>query len=278
MKQDFTLSTHTVKVLAKRDLFSTLRGLGLYIVSSISFLAASFIIKNYVDSIKKKDILVSFNPSDSAFYISVVILAVYLALVSASSISRERDSGTLEVLFYGPVSYSSYILGKYLNTMLSYLVVVVLFFAYFLGISSFTNLGFSYNLIKIIFISIFSVSCIVSFGLFISSFTKRVRNSIVWTVGIFLFFLSIQLAYTLFLKLPENNLSSTLIYLEKSLFVLSTYMVGWFSPFSYLKRGVEAVSADDLKLYGKSIIYCIIYSAILLSLAILFLQKRGIRE
>lgn len=272
-----TLPIHTVKVLAKRDLFSALRGSGLYVVSSVLFLSVAFIVKNYLDSIKKNDVFISHNPLSSAFFIPMVIVSVYLALVSAASISREKDQGTLEVLFYGPVSYFSYIIGKYINGMLNYLVVVGFFFIYFLGISNLTNLGFSYRLVEAIFMSIFSVSCVISFGLLISSFTRRIRSSILWLVGIFLLFLGIQLSHTILLGMPETTMSSVLVYFEKSLSMISKYVIGWLSPFSYVNRGMEAVSLSDLKLYGMNIIYCIIYSIVLLSLSMFILEKKGIK-
>lgn len=272
-----TLPIHTVKVLVKRDLFSALRGSGLYVVSSVLFLSVAFIVKNYLDSIKKNDVFVSHNPLSSAFFIPMVIVSVYLALVSAASISREKDQGTLEVLFYGPVSYFSYIIGKYINGMLNYLVVVGFFFIYFLGISNLTNLGFSYRLVEAIFMSIFSVSCVISFGLLISSFTRRIRSSILWVVGIFLLFLGIQLSHTILLGMPETTMSSALVYFEKSLSMIYKYVIGWLSPFSYVDRGMEAVSLSDLKLYGMNIISCIIYSIVLLSLSMFILEKKGIK-
>ena len=272
-----TLPIHTVKVLVKRDLFSALRGSGLYVVSSVLFLSAAFIVKNYLDSIKKNDVFVSHNPLSSAFSIPMVIVSVYLALVSAASISREKDQGTLEVLFYGPVSYFSYVIGKYINGMLNYLVVVVFFFIYFLGISNLTNLGFSYRLVEAIFMSLFSVSCVISFGLLISSFTRRIRSSILWLVGILLLFLGIQLSHTILLGMPETTMSSVLVYFEKSLSMISRYVIGWLSPFSYVTRGMEAVSMGDLKSYGMNIIYCIIYSVVSLSLSMFILEKKGVR-
>jgi len=48
------LSGRTINVLAKRDLISTLHGWGIYIATFISFLASSFILKNYLDSIREK--------------------------------------------------------------------------------------------------------------------------------------------------------------------------------------------------------------------------------
>lgn len=275
-QKELSLSIYAVKALSKRDLYSTLRSWGIYIAVFLSFLASSFILKNYLDSIKEDDILISADPLNYPLFLSVVIISFYLAILSAISISREKDQGTLEVLFYGPVSCPAYILGKYLKDILTYLVTLVLFVAYFWGVSFLTNLGFSYGLVKILLTSIFSVSCIVSFGLFISSLTGKMRNSIIWLIGILILFLAIQVGQTILLGMPEESLSPVLTYLGNTLFVISR-IVSWISPFSYLTRGIDAVSLGNAFLYGLNILYSIIYSAILLSLSMFILKRKGVR-
>ncbi|TET07728.1 hypothetical protein E3J84_07075 [Candidatus Aerophobetes bacterium] len=275
-QKEFSLSIHTVRALAKKDLYSTLSRWGIYIAAFISFIASSFILKNFLDSIKENDILISANPLNYPLFISTIIISFYLAILSAISISREKDQGTLEVLFYGPVSCPTYILGKYIKDMLTYLVVVVFFLAYFWGVSFLTNLGFSYGLVKIIFVSIFSVSCIVSFGLFISSLTGKMRNSIIWLIGILILFLVIQVGQTILFSIPEEKMSPVLTYLGNTLSVVSRG-VNWISPFSYLTRGIDAVSLDNAFLYWLNILYSIIYSAILLVLSIFTLKRKGVK-
>ena len=265
-----------MKALTKRDLYSTLSRWGIYIAAFLSFIASSFILKNFLDSIKENDILISADPLNYPLFISTIIISFYLAILSAISISREKDQGTLETLFYGPVSCPTYILGKYIKDMLTYLVIVVFFLVYFWGVSFLTNLGFSYGLVKVILVSIFSVSCIVSFGLFISSLTGKMRNSIIWLIGILILFLVIQVGQGILFSIPEEEISPVLTYLGNTLSVVSRG-VNWISPFSYLTRGIDAVSLDNAFLYGLNIGYSIIYSTILLVLSIFILKRKGVR-
>lgn len=275
-QKGLSLSIQTIKALSKRDLYSTLRSWGIYIVAFLSFIASSFILKNYLDSIQADDILISADPLNYPLFISVIIISFYLAILSAISISREKDQGTLEVLFYGPVSSLTYILGKYIKDILTYLVMVVFFLVYFWGVSLLTNLGFSYGLLKTILVSIFSVSCIVSFGLFISSITGKMRNSIIWLVGILALFLAIQIGQTILLGMPEENMSPVLIYLGDTLSVVSRG-INWISPFSYLTRGIDSIYLGNTLLYGLNILYSLVYSAILLLLSIFILKKKGVK-
>lgn len=275
-QKGLSLSIQTVKALSKRDLSSTLHSWGIYIVAFLSFIASSFILKNYLDSIQADDILISADPLNYPLFISVIIISFYLAILSAISISREKDQGTLEVLFYGPVSSLTYILGKYIKDIVTYLVMVVFFLVYFWGVSLLTNLGFSYGLFKTIVISIFSVSCIISFGLFISSLTGKMRNSIIWLVGILALFLAIQVGQTILFAMPEENMSSVLTYLGNTLSVISGG-INWISPFSYLTRGIDSVYLDNTLLYGLNILYSLVYSAILLLLSVFILKKKGVK-
>jgi len=275
-QKGFSLSIQTIKALSKRDLYSALRSWGIYIVAFLSFIASSFILKNYLDSIQADDILISADPLNYPLFISVIIISFYLAILSAISISREKDQGTLEVLFYGPVSCLTYILGKYIKDILTYLVMVVFFLVYFWGVSLLTNLGFSYGLLKTILVSIFSVSCIVSFGLFISCLTGKMRNSIIWLVGILALFLAIQIGQTILLGMPEENMSPVLTYLGDTLSVVSQG-INWISPFSYLTRGIDSVQLGNTLLYGLNILYSLAYSAILLLLSIFILKRKGVK-
>lgn len=276
-RKEFSLSVHTVKALTKKDFYSILSGWGIYIVVCLSFIAPSFLLKNFLESIKKDDILISADPLNFPLFISVVIISFYLVILSVISISREKDQGTLEVLFYGPVSSSTYILGKYINSILTYLVVTIFFLAYFWGVSLLTNLGFSWGLGKVILTSIFSVSCVVSFGLFISSLTKKIRNSIIWLIGLLILFLVIIVGQTILFSMSQEEISPFLTYLGNTLSVISRG-VTWINPFSYLTRGRDAVSLHNSFLYGLNILYSIIYSTILLLLSMFMLKRKGVRE
>ncbi len=275
-QKGLSLSIQTIKALTKRDLYSSLRSWGIYVVLFLSFIASSFILKNYLDSIQADDILISADPLNYPLFVSVIIISFYLAILSAISVSREKDQGTLEVLFYGPVSSLTYILGKYIKDIVTYLVMVIFFLVYFWGVSLLTNLGFSYGLLKTILVSIFSVSCIISFGLFISSITGKMRNSIIWLVGILALFLAVQVGQSLLLGMPGENMSPVLTYLGDTLSVVSQG-INWISPFSYLTRGIDYIYLDNSLLFALNLLYCLFYSAILLSLSTFILKRKGVK-
>lgn len=275
-EKEIFLSAHTMKILAKRELLSSLYGWGLYIAIFISFLVSSFILKNFLQGIRENNIFISSYPLNFPLFTSVVIISLYLVIVSAISISREREQGTLEVLFYGPVSSFSFLMGKYITDMLLYFIILGFFAIYFLGVSFLTNLGFTIALVKAFVVSIFLASCVISFGLFISSLTGKVRSSIVWLIGILLAFLGIWFLQNIFLRIPSEALSSWMRYLQKTIGIIY-HFVNWVSPFSYLSRGMESIWLGSMKPFLLNILYSVLYTVILLALSVHILRAKGVR-
>lgn len=271
------LSRKAIGVLTKRDFLSDLRGWGIYGVVVISFLLSSFFLGRYLGGIRENNIRISTDPlSTFLFFPSVIMISFYLTILSSVSVSGEKDQGTLEVLFYGPVNSSAFIIAKYLKQMLIYLVVVAFFFAYFWGVSGLTNLGFSLNLVKSIFLSIFLVSCWISFGLFISSLTNKMRSSVLWVVGVFLALWALYFGQGLLLGFATEEMPAFLAYVGTTVSFIY-HAIWWISPLSYLSRGMDAVQVGSMWLYGMSILYSVVYSAVLIILSILILKRKGVR-
>lgn len=272
-----SLSTHSMRVLTKRELTSSLYGWGLYAAIFISFIVSAFILRNFLQGIKENNIFISAYPLNFPLMVSVIIISFYLVIVSAISISREKEQGTLEVLFYGPVSSSSFLLGKYFTDMILYMIILGFFAIYFYGVSLLTNLGFTFALVKALLLSIFLASCVVSFGLFISSLTGRVRSSVIWLVGVLIAFLGIWFLQNIFLNFPEEAFTSWMLYLRKTLSV-AYYVIRWVSPFSYLTRGMESIGLGSMRPFLMNILYSVIYTVVLLFLSVYILKAKGVRE
>jgi len=102
------------------------------------------------------------------------------------------------------------------------------------------------------------------------------RTSIIWLVGILLVFLAVQVFHTMLVNLEEEALSSSLLYLRRTLEMLS-YGTGWISPFSYLNRGMQSIAIGSMLLYGMSILYSLVYSFVLLVSSVLILEAKGVR-
>jgi ABC-type transport system involved in multi-copper enzyme maturation permease subunit len=266
MKNIFFISAHTIRVLTARDVLSAIKGWGPYIAATISFLVSSFLIKNYLATLKENDILISSDPLNFPLMVSLIVVSIYLAIFSTVSVSREKDQGTLEVLFYGPVSCWSFLLAKYLADILIFLFVVGFLVLYFLALTMLTNLGLSWNLVEAIVLSIFSASCVISFSMFISSFTSKTRSSIIWLVTILFILLAIEVSHSMLLRLPEESLSDLLIYLREGLRI-AIMGTEWISPFSILMKGMESIGLGSFGLYALNVLHAVVYTFLFLILS-----------
>ncbi len=269
---------NTIKVTTKRELRSTLYGLGIYVVMTLIFMGAAYLsIRQSLVSVVENGLMVLPNPITQPFFLTAGLAATYLGLCAAIAISRERDQGTLEVLFYGPVDTVSYVLGKYLQQILAFLVMLVFAVINFVAISLVTNLGFSGNFLGILILSVFLASCMISFGIFLSAITRRMVVSIVLFLGLVLFFIAFWVAHLWVMSIPGKDLTTLTIFARVVLDNLNT-VIQWISPLAYLARGSAAIGMGNVGQYLLSIVSSVIYTALLLGLSIYAFERKGVRR
>ena len=270
-----SLSMTAVKALAKKDLSAATKSWGPYVAATISFLASSLVLKKYLSGIGDNNILIASDPLNFPLYISLVVVSFYIALISAITISSEKDRGTLEVLFYGPVNHTSYLMSKYIADMTIFLFLIGLLIPYFLVATTLTNLALSWSLLKGIVLSVFSASCIISFSLLISTATSKMRTSVIWLVVLLGAFLSIQLTNGILLRLNVGTLSPVVQYLRRTVHLINTG-TEWVTPFAPLNKGIQAIVISNDQLYFGCILFALLYSSIFLAASVAVLRKKGV--
>jgi hypothetical protein len=139
-----------------------------------------------------------------------------------------------------------------------------------------TRIDFSWQLMKTIFYSILLVSCVISFSLFISSLTSKMRTSIILLIGILVAFLVIQLFHSMLLNMYEENLSTSIIFLRKGLGIISQ-VTRWISPFAGFMSSKKFMGIGTIQPYGMGVLYSIVYSFIFLFLSVQILERKGVR-
>lgn len=269
---------HAVRVTAKREFRSTLYGIGIYATLFLIFLATSyFFVSSSLRTVLDVGIMAFRNPITEPFFFSVGLAATYLGLCSALAISRERDQGTMEVLFYGPVDSVSYILAKYAHQLMAFLIVLVFAVANFYIVSRLTNLGFSSDFAGLVLLSIFLTSCMVSFGILLSVSTRRVMVSVILFLGLVLLFLGFSVAHTVVMAYTVENAPPLLVYVRVILDQMNA-VVQWISPMAYFSRGMAAVFMRDTGQYVMSLLSSAVYSFVLLALSVWIFQRKGVRR
>lgn len=267
---------NTIRQIAVRELRSTARVPGTYVVMTVSTIVAAVLLRSVVYAVTQNGLIVLSSPLNNPLYVSTAISATYLALLSTLSISRERDQRTLEVLFYGPVDAWGYIGGKYVEQIVAFSVMAAWHLGYFFLASSMTNFRMSSGFLLLVLMSVFVASCLVSFGIFISSLVKNARGAVAVFIGLTVLFLGSDAVHQVLTSLSGDT-SGILAYTT----IVASWLdraLEWVSPFAYLRRGMDAVVLQSAARYGFSVLGSLMYTAALLSLSAWLFRVRGIRE
>ena len=269
---------HAARLIQQRDLRSMLFGQGIYIVLSLSLLAAILILRNYLNFVDENGLLVVSGAFTLPLLTVVFLSSLFLALSSVTTIARERDQGTMETLFYGPVDSIAYVLGKYLAQLVTYLVMVVIYAGYFLLYASLTNFTFPFNLNWLILLSIFIASDLIAVGIFFSTLSSKVRTAVFLFLSIILIFLVIETGQELLILIPLPEAYYNPVLFLQNVFAFLNRVTDWLSPFSYLNQGLEAVRRGSSLSYLTTLLISIGYILVFLSLSIVALERKGVRK
>lgn len=262
-------------ILFKRDFIGGLLSPAVYIAVTAACLISTFFVINYLNTLNKVSVLVSVDPLNAPLFFAVALMALYIGVISSISITGEREHRTLEVLFYGPVTPWTLVLAKFSYGIAIFLFAQVFFMFYLLIESIFTNLAFGPKTLKTIGVSFFLIWPMVSFSLLLSTALNRVRDAVLFFVGIFLTLTGLQIAYGLLSGIPPESISLFLLYVREGLAILLKGLQ-WVSPFSYIARATTDMPLSFPLPVGWSIFFAFFYSSFLLIAAIFVLKKRGV--
>jgi len=177
--------------------------------------------------------------------------------------------------------------------VMSYLILAVLLVLYFLISSQITNFDFSLNFLQSVILSIFLASCMIAFGIFLSTFVSQVRTSILLFIVVMVGLLAIQIAYrdinSLLLSIVRQGVTRGASLQDISKAVPPSYLyirdavtfiynlLRWISPFSYMSRGMIAASQGSNVEFWLSILSSVIYTLVMMGVSMIILRKKGVR-
>ena len=117
----------TAITIHKRDFRITVFGPIIYIMSTISITIGIVIIRNYLSYIESNGLYPMPDLFSFPYRWVIILTGVYLAFSAVVAIARERESGAMELLFYGPVDNVSYVIGKYSAQLTVYCLLIILY-------------------------------------------------------------------------------------------------------------------------------------------------------
>ncbi len=218
--------------------------------------------------------MVEANPFLLPLLATLLPYAIFLALAVAVSLAREMEGRTMEVLFYAPVEFSSFVMGRFLGQMTYYLVALPLLALFFLGYAVSVNLRTTPGFLGAMALSPFMVAGVVGFGIMIASFLRRTRLTVVVLLVVISLLLAIQLGHAVLPALPTEDVSTSMVVLSDVMDV-AYRLIEWVSPFVFLAKGVEAAQIGAPYLYGTVLLNSLVYTCVTLALSTWILHKRG---
>jgi len=211
------------------------------------------------------------------FFVAATIAMLFLALASVATIAREKDQGTLEVLFYGPVDLGSSVLAKHLAQVLTYLPIGLGLAALFLAYAGMTGLRLANSFVLELLLSVCTAAAVAALGVCLSTLARGVRGGIALLVGLAGLLLAIRAASELLSGIQVTNNVSPLLFLRGAVLTLDR-LAGYVSPFGLLQSGIDAVVRGDWAWYLGAIVISCLQCAALLAASVCLLGRRGVRR
>ena len=270
---------HLARTIQRRDLHATVYGFGLYVTLSAAIAVAATVLRNYVRSVQDSGLYVLSDPFAVPLFGAVVLSSIYLAVVSTTTIARERDRGTLEVLFYGPVDAVAYLLGKYLAQMSAYVLMAGIYLAALWLYALVTNFIFDLNLLWAAILSMATASSVVAVGILLSTLNRSVRGALFALLAIVMAFLGIQLGHDYVSGLASGlrrGQTNPLLFLQTILRWLDGAF-RWLSPFAHLERGIDALLRGSASEYSLMLGLSLLFTVVAFGLAVRTLRRKGVR-
>jgi ABC-type transport system involved in multi-copper enzyme maturation permease subunit len=228
-----------------------------------------------VRAVQAAGLLVLADPFRPSATVAILVLALFFAVSAAVSAARDRESGTLEVLFYGPVDEITYVLGKAGGLLVAYLAALPLLLASLALLSWISGFKLTPAILVSIVLSVVPVAEIIGFGILLSIGLGRVRSAVLLLVGIVALLLGIEVAYGMVLLVPISDPASPVLPLRDALAALTT-AASWISPFAWLERVVEGAMAGAWRDALASLAAALAYTVLMIGLAAFWLRRRGV--
>jgi len=208
----------------------------------------------------------------------IILTSVYLAFSVVVAIARERESGAMELLFYGPVDNVSYVLGKYSAQLTVYCLLIILYLICFFILSNIAGVQIPASFYMMMLLSLVTGAYLISVGVFVSTMSRNVRSATLVFLTLIASTLLIQASQAWLSNIaPESDYYNPVLLLQQLLGWIQVVLT-WLSPFSYLNYGVSEMLRGNmsafLRVVGLSFVFCITF----VFSSIIGLKIRGVRQ
>ena len=262
-----------VVLLARREAAAKLTSFWFFLVAAILSLMAFFHGAGFQHVFETESVLVTADPLRGLNAAIVTFLGAVLGLRLATSLSAEREHGTLEVLLAGPVTWTALVVAKYLSELVVLVGLTGLYGAYIVlaqplgpGLTPLRSL-------LPILLALIHVLPLMAAGLLVSAWAGSVRLAVVSYLAILSLLSLYEGLLGLLRGMDAETMSLFALYLRATLDGIEPLM-HLVSPVSGIASVVAGVLSDDGQAtgpWGQSIVL----SLVLIGLARLVAGVKG---
>jgi ABC-type transport system involved in multi-copper enzyme maturation permease subunit len=278
-KNNWRYHWHAIMTLADRSSQSTFWGLGIFITITLTLLTSALVLHNSLRFTERNIIYIASQPLFFPIYVNTGLVSLYLAIIAAVAASRERDRGTLEVLFYGPIDEMVFILGLFLAQLQVFLVAILVTVVWLNLVTWLLHLAFSIEIYIILITSIIMAGAVIAFGLLTAVWGGRTRTALMYFLLVLMLLAGLQIADQVIsgLVLVTNPTMNDPILVIRNTLVVVSGVIQWVSPYSQLNQTMEAVTLHNLFSYLLHLGVILLQMLVLLLGSIFILRRKGVR-
>lgn len=270
---------HAVNAIRARSSTSIAFGLGIYITLAVALVAASVVLQNTIGYVQRNAVFSTRQPLFLPIAFMTALVSLYLGMSVALGIARERDKGTLQVLLFGPVDETAFLLGHFVAQLQVYLGVVIVALVWVNLVTWLLHLAFSMPVILLLLSSIVTVAAVIAFGMLVAVWGGRTRAALVYFILIALLFIGLQLGQEVVnsIAASPNLTQNDPILLVRNVLASVNLVTQWVSPYAQSSRLMDDLLNENINGYllhlGVTFVQCLVF----LLASILILERKGPR-
>lgn len=254
--------------------------MGIYITITFTLILAALTLHNSLRFTEQNIVFVARQPLFLPILVNTGLVSLYLGVVAAVNVSREKDRRTLEVLMYGPVDEMGFLTGIFIAQLRMFLIAIAFTFIW----SHFTiwilNLVLSIELYVLFLTSLLMSSVVISFAIFTAVWGDKTRTALVVFIMTLFLLTGVQIADQVISNIvisssPSNN--DPILLIRNALAIISS-VTQWFSPYSQFLQSMDAIADRNIISLFKNVGVMLLQTLVLLLGSIKLLQHKGIRE
>jgi ABC-type transport system involved in multi-copper enzyme maturation permease subunit len=262
-------------VIARREVETMLRGLGIYVALSAALIAAAWLLLIDVRALVSSGLLVSADPFRAPLQVVLLIMVSFLATSAAVSITRERESGTLETLLCAPVDEVTYLAGKAMGLLMAYVAMLPLLLLALGFLSLITGFVLSWSVLVGLVLSVVPAAEIFCFGILLAIGAGRVRTAVLLLVGVIAFLLGVTLASQIVASIPITEPTSSMLPLRDALMAINV-VVREVSPFATFDRVVDGAISGAWQSAARGLVMAVALTVLIIAAAAVWMRRRGV--